>query len=138
MGKEIIFSEGDYALERHWGMGMQDIPWDGLEVKSKGAADKHVISVRLNTANSMHLEEDDEGNILPFRYIYEVDGAYVNHGMRMCSDSLKETEEYIDALKAAVEFAKRINAWLAQHPEWTDRTESKKARLEAYKKDQEA
>ena len=92
MGKEVIFSKGDFALERHWGIGKQDIPWDKLEVISTGAADKHIISVRLNTINYMHLEEDAEGNILPFRYIYDITGTYVNHGMRMCSDSLVETE----------------------------------------------
>lgn len=138
MGKEIIFSEGDFTLERQWGIGMRNVPWDGLEVRSTGAADKHVISVKLNTANSMILEEDEKGNPFPFRYIYDATGTYVNHGMRMCSDSLKETKEYIEALKAALNFAKRVNAWLAQHPEWTDNGVAKKVRRETYKKDQEA
>jgi hypothetical protein len=117
-------------------MGMQDVPWDNLEVRSTGAADKHVIEVRLETANSMHLEEDEEGKPLPFRYIYNLDRTNVSHGMRMTTDTLAETEEYVEALKAAVAFARRVNTWLEQHPEWTDRVESKKARLEVYKKDQ--
>lgn len=137
MNTEFIFSMGDFTFQRRWGIGMQDVPWDGLEVKSIGNAKEYVVSIRLETANSMYLQEDDEGNIIPFRYIYDIDKVNVSHGMRSCMDTLEDTEKYIEVMTAALAFAKRVKTWLSEHPEWTDIAEAKKARLETYKKDQE-
>ena len=41
--------------------------------------------------------------------------------MRMRCDSLAETEEYIEALKSAVDFARRVDAFIRDNDEWRGR-----------------
>ena len=36
----------------------------------------------------------------------------ISHGMRMSRDSFADTEEYIEVLKSALTFAKRVNQWI--------------------------
>ena len=76
--------------------------WEGLKVVSKGAAEKHVVEIRLDTSN--HMSENIEGDV----FTYEYDNAYVAHGMRSRADTLEETEEYIEVLQEAVEFAREV------------------------------
>lgn len=111
--REPIFSEGDFTLVKETGTGMNNTPWEGLKVISDGNADKHVIEVRLETEGLPSYHGDPVHN----RY----NGVSVAHGMRMATDTLAETEEYIEALKSAVDFARRVNAFIRDNDEWRGR-----------------
>jgi len=76
--------------------------WEGLKVVSKGAAEKHVVEIRLTPSSRM--SETIEGDV----FTYEYDDVYVSHGMRSRADTLEETEEYIEVLQEAVEFAQEV------------------------------
>jgi hypothetical protein len=102
---EVIFEDEFFDFVRTSGIGRNNIPWTGLAVKSKGLAKKHVIEVRLNSKGWHDFETEDE-------VIYTYSDAYVSQGMRMESDTLEETEEVIEVLQDAVDFARRINDWL--------------------------
>lgn len=108
-----IFSDPNFELVYRSGVGMQDTPWKGLEVISKGLAKKHAVEIRLDTKGW------NDFNGEPFNYDYT--GATVAHGMRMQRDTLDDTREYIAVLEDAVAFAEKINDWLAagnlQYPE---------------------
>ena len=102
---EVIFENEFFSFVRTSGIGRNDIPWTGLEVRSKGLAEKHVIQVRLNSEGWHDFETEDE-------VVYTYSDAYVSQGMRMKSNSLEETEEVIEVLQSAVDFAREINEWL--------------------------
>lgn len=104
MAREVIFGNEYFDLVREQGVGMNNTPWKGLNVFSKGIADKHVVSVKLRGANF------PEYNGTPVVHTYK--DAVVGHGMRMAQDTLRETEEYIKALTEAVKFAEEVNNWL--------------------------
>lgn len=109
--REVIFSEGDFTLVKSTGIGVEDTPWTMLEVISDNNAAKHVIEIRLIP----HGMPRYEGK--PIFYKYE--GAQVSHGMRMKSDTLKETEEYIESLKEALAFARRVERYIKENAEWS-------------------
>ena len=104
---KVIFEDKNFALIEERGVGINDTPWTGLEVKTKDGslAEKHVVEIRLNTIG----RSDFNGTPV----VREYSDAYVAHGMRGSSDSLKETMEYIDVLEDAVDFAVQVNDWLA-------------------------
>lgn len=96
---------GMFELVREEGIGMNDTPWKGLEVRSYGPAEKHVVQIRLERAN--HPDFNGE----PVEYQYR--DAEVAHGMRMQKDTLEDTREYIEVLEEAVDFAEDINDLLS-------------------------
>lgn len=108
---KIIFENDNFALAEVHGIGVEDTPYAKLEVESKGKAKKHVVEI------SLYFDFPDFVG-KPVQYRYCTDGTYVKHGMRMKIDTLDETLEYIDVLKDAVDFAKRVNTWIFAHPEW--------------------
>lgn len=110
--REVIFTEGDFSLVKESGIGMQDTPWEQLSVISEGNANKHVIEIRLDPYRSPNFEGK------PVKYTYGPDAVEVSHGMRMRKDTLAETEEYIEALKEAVIFAKRVQKFIDESDEW--------------------
>ena len=95
-------------VETH-GRSVYGYEWEGLKVISKGAAEKHVVEIRLDSSN--YMGKDIEGDV----FTYEYDNANIAHGMRSSVDTLEETEEYIKVLQEAVDFVHRIlkflNAW---------------------------
>ena len=97
--REVIFSEGDFTLFKESGIGNKDTPWNGLVVKSEGLAEKHVVEVRLDS-------DFQSFNGEPVKYMYY--NIYIAHGMRMKSDTIEETKEYIQVLQDAIEFAKKV------------------------------
>lgn len=111
--REPIFSEGDFTLVKESGTGMNNTPWEGLKVISEGNAEKHVIEVRLISDGLPRYDGD------PVHHKYN--GVSVAHGMRMITDTLAETEEYIEALKSAVDFARRLDAFIRDNDEWRGR-----------------
>lgn len=95
---------------------MGDTPWYGLTVKTKegSPAYKHVVEIRLNSMGTSPHYTDFNGEPVTFQY----SDAYVAHGMRSKMDTLDDTEEYIDVLEDAVDFARRVNEWLYRSPEY--------------------
>ena len=108
---EVIFSEGDFTLVKESGIGVNNTPWEGLKIKSSGAAEKHVVEVRVH--NSNYIPYDGTA----VKYKYDSDAVEVSHGMRMATDSLADTEEYIEVLKSALAFAKRVQNYI-NNSEW--------------------
>lgn len=131
--RDIILSSGDFTLVRETGTSIHDVPWDGLNIISKGIAEKHIINIRLDSV-MLSDEYDENDKILPTRYICKPEGIEVSHGMRMKRDTLDETLEYAQALVQAVEFAKLVQNWLKMHDEWTNRAAARKDRIELYEK----
>lgn len=103
---ETIFSEGDFTLVKESGIGMNDTPWEGLKVKSSDAAEKHVVEVRLSSVGWPQYDGT------PIKYKYNPNEVEVFHGMRMTRDSFADTEEYIEVLKSALAFAKRVQNFI--------------------------
>lgn len=103
---EVIFSEGNFTLVKENGVGVNDTPWEGLSVRSSDAAAKHVVEVRLHNVNW------NDFNGTPVKYKYDTEMTEISHGMRMSRDSFTDTEEYIEVLKSALTFAKRVNQWI--------------------------
>ena len=105
----IIFEDDMFTFRKESGVGMNNTPWTGLRVDSKGLAKKHVVEIRLNS-KGWH---DFDGT--PVDYTYS--DCYIAHGMRDRADTLDETAEYIDVLEDAYDFAMRVNEWL-QYEGW--------------------
>lgn len=101
---EVVFEDEDFVLRKVSGVGVNDTPWTGLNVESRGLAEKHCVEVRLQTKNYPIFDGK------PVEYAYKF--AYVAHGMRMKTDTLDETREYIAVLDEAVNFAERVNTYL--------------------------
>lgn len=100
----------NFILRRIQGVGANDTPYDELEVKSIGLAEKHVVEVRLNYRGT------HEYNGEPIKYIYsEVE---ISHGMRMKKDSLAETGEYIEVLKEALDVAFEVQKYCILNGWW--------------------
>ena len=99
-----IFEDEYFDFVKTHGIGIQDTPWTGLEVKSKGLAKKHVVEIRLNVSRRPHFNGDPEE--------YRYSDCYISHGMRSVADTLDETAEYIEVLEDALDFAERVNEWL--------------------------
>ena len=112
MGKEVIFSEGDFTFVKTSGVGLKETPWEGLEVISSGKAEKYKVSIQLD---SLLLPRFDGR---PVNYTYNK--VYVDHGVRDTYDTFVETKEYIEVLQKALIFAIKINNWLNQNPKWKD------------------
>lgn len=108
---KIIFENDNFALVEVHGIGIGDTPYTKLEVKSKGLAEKHVVEIVLYS-------DRQDFNGKPVHYHYIPDRTYVNHGMRMKTDTLDETLEYAAVLMSALGFAKHVNEWILAHPEW--------------------
>ena len=99
-----IFEDEYFDFIEVSGIGMNDTPWSGLEVKSKGLADKYVIGIQLQSSNWPKFKGE------PVQWTYK--NAYVNQGMRSATNTLDETREVIKVLEDAVDFAERINEYL--------------------------
>ena len=110
--KELIFSQGDIFLVKEFGIGINIILWVRLLIISDGNANKHVVEVRLN------FENDAKFNGEPVHYKYN--SVSIIHGMRMTTDTLAETQEYIDCLIEALDFAKRVENFINSNEEWRE------------------
>ena len=110
--KELIFSQGDFSLVKESGIGINNTPWERLRIISDGNANKHVVEVRLN------FENDGKFDGEPVHYKYS--SVSVIHGVRMATDTLAETQEYINCLIEALEFAKRVENFINSNEEWRE------------------
>lgn len=106
---ETVFTLGDFTLkieERNRG----DENYKGLTIITDGLAKKHVVEVRLDYVY-FNMEGRDK---------QKYDNVYVSHGMRMKSDTLAETQEYIETLQQALEFAKQVEQYCRENDWWQD------------------
>ena len=104
--KETIFTQGDFTLVKESGIGVSDTPYEELRVISEGAAEKHVVEVRLES-------DYQPFNGQPVKYKYY--GVEVAHGMRTKRDSLADTAEYIQVLQDALDFAKLVEKYIHEN-----------------------
>lgn len=110
--RELIFTDGDFSLYLNtWekGEGEDKKEYQDLQIKIDGLASKHVVDVRLDYHGFREVSTK--------RKYYNV---YVSHGMRMTQDSLAETQEYIEVLQKAVEFAKRVETYCKENDWWDE------------------
>lgn len=107
--RATIFEDRYFDFVMRRGVGIEDTPYFGLEVRTKEdtLAYKHVVEIRLNSKNF----PDFHGE--PVYYQYK--DCYVAHGMRSRADTLEDTESYIYVLEDALEFARRVNKWLEEN-----------------------
>ena len=119
---DILITSPMFDLVVDRGVGMNNTPWTGLKVISKGAAEKHVIEVRLE---SRWVPADDFDGA-PIQFVYNPSGTEVAHGSRMRKDTLDDTREYIQALQEALDFAENVNSYIVQHPEWLAKPSSRR------------
>ena len=110
MNKEIIFTDGDFTLVKESGTGMNNTPYEQLSIISDGLAYKHAIEIRV-MSDGIHRFEGE-----PVHYKYA--DVYVAHGMRSARDTFSDTEEYIECLKNALAFAKRVYRFIHESDEW--------------------
>lgn len=110
MAKEVIREFENFTLEHITGVGNNDTPYEQLNVRSKGLAEKHVVEVRLDYRGS------HEYNGEPIKYMYN--SVDVSHGMRMKKDTLAETQEYINVLKEALDVAFEVQKYCILNGWW--------------------
>lgn len=110
MAIEVIKEFENFTLEYLTGVGMNDTPYEQLNVRSKGLADKHVVEVRLDYRGTYPFNGE------PVKYMY--DGVEVSHGMRMKKDTLAETQEYINVLKEALDVAFEVQKYCILNGWW--------------------
>lgn len=99
----------DLVLEKS--TGINDTPYEGLRVKRKGYADKHVINIDLDRVNVNY-----DGAPVKHRY-YRV---RINQGMRGTCNTLAETRECIAVLQEAVKAAEEIEVWMKLSGWWRE------------------
>lgn len=107
----LISSNGNFILVNNSGVGINDTPWNGLEVISRKNARKHVVEVHLDS-NSPKFEGD------PVHFKYWPDSVSVTHGNRMTRDTLQDTKEYILVLQEAIDFSKMVSDFIKNNDEW--------------------
>ena len=100
VGTKVLISSEMFDLVERKGIGRNNTPYTLKEVKSKGLADKWVVSIGMSTVGYTPFEGK------PVEYQYQ--GCYVNYGMRGVVDT--HIEEFIEVLQAAKEFKDRIDA----------------------------
>ena len=91
------------------GTGINDTEYQALKVISIGKAEEYVVEVRLNFQWL-----DFNGGFEKYKY-YD---AVVAYGFGSKSLTLKETEEFIEVLQDGTAFARSINTWLDNNPEY--------------------
>ena len=91
--------------------GINNTPYHTLEVRSTGTAKKHVIEIRLNRVNV-----DYNGEPVKHKF-YNI---YVSHDMRSEMDTLSESIECANAIKAAVDAAFEIQKYCVFNGWWKE------------------
>ena len=99
-----------FVLIKRSGVGINNTPWSGYQVVRQGDAERFVVDVDLVVAS-----QDFVGQPVQIHY-YDV---RVRHGMSYRVEDLEDTERYIEILKEAVDFAKKIkNSDIVELGEW--------------------
>ena len=102
----------NFILRRIEGVGRNDTPYDELDIKPIGLAEKHVVDIELGCRRTYRYE----GEYIKYTY----NRVYVKHGFRSTPDTLAETKEYIDVLKEALEVAFEVQKYCVLNGWWED------------------
>ena len=105
--RNVIFEDELFNFVVDEGIGIKNTPWRGLKVISKGLSKKHLVEIRLNQSNSLDFDGE------PVFYTYS--DCYISYGLRMQSDTLEETADFISVLEDAIDFANHVNRWLVNY-----------------------
>lgn len=98
--------DGLFALVKDSGVGMNDTPYEDLEVRSFGDADKFVVEIRFDRTHHRFNGEPVQ---------YKIKSAYVAHGMSGNKETLDDTVRYIEVLESAVDFAQDCMKWITKN-----------------------
>lgn len=98
----VILSNDLFELVSESGTTVLDVPWQGLDVRSKGLAKKCVVEIRLDS-NWFRAEKEAEQNGTDITVKYY--GAKVGWGM---SSMPIDVDDMIYCLQEAKKFAERI------------------------------
>lgn len=107
--RRIIFKNENFQFIEYSGIGMSDTEYQALRVDRIGKAEEYAVDVRLNSKFA-----DFNGDFVKYKY-YD---ATVDYGLVTKSLSLKEVEEFIEVLQDGIAFARSINKWLDENPEY--------------------
>ena len=99
----------NFILYHETGTAMNNTPYESLEVRPIGLAEKHVVDIELRSNVFAYNGE-------PIKYTYN--RVYVKHGFRSTPDTLAETKEYIDVLNEALEVAFDIEKYCVLNGWW--------------------
>lgn len=95
---------GNFQLVVTEGIGINNTPWTGYEVKSTGLAKKHVVEIRIDTKNA-----DYNGQPIQLIPYY----VYIAYGMRSVISRGSEIEEFISVLQEALDFKADVNTYFS-------------------------
>lgn len=110
MAREVIKEFENFTLEHVTGVGNNDTPYEELEVRRKGLAEKHVVDIDLRPTCVLQYVGK------PIKYTYR--DVHVKHGFRSTPDTLAETQEYINVLKEALEVAFEVQKYCILNGWW--------------------
>lgn len=111
MTRETIKEFDNFVLQYVTGVGVNDTPYEEIDILSRGLAEKHVVSIR--TSSGVYKFEGE-----PVKRL--VTGVDVSHGMRMHADTLAETQEYIRVLQEALDVAFEVQKWCILNGWWKE------------------
>ena len=111
MEKTEIKKFENFILYYVQGIGINDTPYEELQVKSVGLADKHVVEIDLHSGVFAF-------NGKPIKYTYNK--VTVKHGFRCTPDTLAETQEYINVLKEALDVAFEVQKYCILNGWWAN------------------
>lgn len=101
-------SNGNFIFYKRNGIGMNDTPFESLEIRSEGLAEKHVVEIRLDSDYKPY-----DGK--PIKHTYS--DVYISHGMRGHKDTIDDIKEYIEVLNEAIEFVQYIKDFI-ENSDW--------------------
>lgn len=100
-GMEVVLSSPLFDLVKRSGIGMNNTPWTGYEVVSKGAAERWVVQIRLDAKWAQWI-----GQPIEMEYLY----AYVSYGIP--GEVRRDISEFITVLQAAQDFCDKVEQFL--------------------------
>jgi hypothetical protein len=98
---KTVLTSKYFDLVTESGIGIENTPWSGYQIISKGLAKDWVVEIRLNSNNPEFKGE-------PVRYKYH--SSYISYGMR--GDGNHDIEEFISVLEFAIDFKKEVDEYL--------------------------
>ena len=102
---EVVLTSKYFDLVKRSGMSIYNVPWNGYEVVSKGAAKDHVVGIDLDQKWVNYKDyEGQEDAVVNHTYT----GCHINYGLpgRVRSDD--DIEEFIKILEEALVFEEQI------------------------------
>lgn len=107
--KRLIFQNENFQFMEYSGVGVNDTEYQALRVDRIGNAEKYMVDVELNFKFP-----NFNGDFVKYKY-YD---ATVTYGSSNRIPKLEEVEEFIEVLQDGIAFARYINKWLDENPEY--------------------